>query len=168
MSDPLNFSVELVTTENNKGQTETAAKAPDNRSLAARMFTIHDPKTGEVSPMPVRAYNCATSTVSDQGYKAWDLANQIPVYLGYKAAVPDFKGPTKGRDFVTVGKRPGRPNQGGNPGLMLDIAELPEFIEHLQQIQASLTPEVVNQLRQANGLPRHPTPAAEVPPTEEG
>jgi len=154
----LQFSLEMAS-----GKKEAAEKSDDPRGLAQRLFTKFDNKTGEVSTMPISIINCATGTPADQGIKSWDLTNQIPLFLAYKDKVADFKGPTKGRDFVIIGKRPGR---GGSAGIMVDIREIQEFIDGCQALCDALTPEVVDAYRKQCELPARVAPEAGVPVTQ--
>lgn len=137
---------------------KTVAKAdekPDPRSLVARMFTTFDAESGTVQTMSIEAINCTSGTAKDQGKTGFALANKIPVYLNYKAADNTFKGVTRGRDFVILGKRPGRKGQPGSSGVMVDIHELPELVENIQALYAALLTEVPN-IRRSIGLEAFP------------
>lgn len=157
MSD-LNFSVELA----DANSAEAPVKAEDKRGLAERLFTKHDKETGEVATMPIKAINCSLQTPSKQGHGAYQNTNTLPLLINYRGADPEFKGQTKGRDFIIVGKRPGK---GGSNGLMIDVNEVDVVIEGLLALKEKLT-VAVPQVRAQMGLPVPTPPAVQTPPTE--
>lgn len=143
----MNFSIELADPK----VVSDKKKVDDTRSLASRMFTKLNPETGEVEPFPIKVVNTGHQTAAEQGLDAFALAGQIPVYLAYKQFVNDFKGATKGRDSVLIGRRPGR---GGSAGIMLMIDEIPEFVQHLTDLHKALS-EAVPELRKQAGIPEY-------------
>lgn len=136
-----------------------AAKTPDTRSFAERMFTIVDKETGNVKPMPLNIIDCSYETAAKQGHDGFSLNGSIPVLLNYMGAKSDFEGVSKGRDMVKIGARSGK---GGSSGLLLDVAELPQTIELLQQLHNKLK-DVVPATREKLGIRNRPVAQASTP-----
>jgi hypothetical protein len=146
----LQFSVKVA----EASKPETASKKADPRGLAERHFTNLNSETGAVEPKGISAINCSAQTAYEQGFKTADFHKDgtLPLYLNYKGGVTDFKGPTKGRDFVVVGQRVGPVNRGGNPGQMIDICELDEFIDGCIALRAAAL-QAIGPIREGLGLP---------------
>jgi len=128
----LNFTVALETADGTTNS--SAAKIEDNRSLVERMFTVLNKETAKVEPMEIKVIDCATGTAHEQGINTHKLGACIIVLTNYKRDVEAFKGATKGRNFVLLGKRPGGAKY-GNPGLMIDLEEIGQLRELLGVFQ---------------------------------
>lgn len=116
-------------------------KVEDKRTLTERIFLNKDG-----TPMEPLIIDTTKETPFRQGLSKYKTNGKIPVEINYMGAKEEFKGLSKGRDFITVGGFAGRSdengNRGGRDGLRLELNDIPNFIKYLQALYDVVAPAV--------------------------